>query len=147
MRPAHWFTEPGPRYLGVCGVVVPPGLAPGSCPRPGLTWFIRPPLYFELRNRKWMPMAVLPRLPRFQRAVDYFYLNWLIGGSQRACTSSRACGTDSLAGNDGTLVRFTIRMKRVAAAVVATAYTRVWAVRLSHGLHCDKSSRSGLHRH
>jgi hypothetical protein len=28
------------------------------------------------RTSKWMPMAVLPRLPRFQRAVDHFYLNW-----------------------------------------------------------------------
>ena len=43
---------------------------------------------------------------------------------------------NSLAKSDGALVRFTIR-KMVAAAVVATAGTRVWAVRLALGLRCD----------
>jgi hypothetical protein len=29
-------------------------------------------------------MPVLPRLPRFQRAVDYFYLNWLDFAASRS---------------------------------------------------------------
>lgn len=57
-----------------------------------------------------MPMTVLPRLPRFQRAVDYFYLNWLWRIAE-GLHLMRLRRTDSLAVSDGSLVRFTIQRK------------------------------------
>lgn len=54
-----------------------------------------------------MPMAVLPRLPRLQRAVDYFYLNWLWRIAEDL-HSKPTWGSVGLADRGGTLVRFTI---------------------------------------
>ena len=55
-----------------------------------------------------MPMPVLPRLPRFQRAVDYFYLNWRWRIAEDL-HSKPAKGSIGLANRGGTLVRFTIQ--------------------------------------
>jgi len=69
-----------------------------------------------------MPMD--PRLPRFQRAVDYFYLNWLwrIAEGLRLIPRLR----DRLVSSERRLAcPFYDPEKEVAAAVVATACTRV----------------------
>ena len=92
-------------------MVVPPGVAPGSCPRPGLTRFIRRPLYFELRNQEMVANGGTAPPPSLSKSGRLLLSELANGGSQRACTSSRICGTGSLAGSDGTLVRFTIQMK------------------------------------